>query len=181
MPLQNATFFICFYFLFSTACLSQQTDNRLNAKKQDYEKSITLSGLPSRDTAAITFLNKKGRWYILVKMQNPLAETQSQVCSTCQTILSDTFLDKLLALKTEKVLSSGCRIVRDTIIDGKRVSSFEDFYMISDLERQTITVTKGRKTHSVSYLAPHNALKYCKDNANRLAFIRLSDRLLKIK
>lgn len=169
-----------FVLLVSTSCFSQMTEQNLNATKESYEKSITLGGFPSRDTASITFSCKKGTWFVVVKMQNTSAETQPQVCRTCQKVFTHTFMDKLFALKTEEP-SNNCRIVSDTIIDGKKIRSFEDFYMISDLERQTITITKGRKTHSVSYLAPHYALKYCKNNANRLAFIRVSDRLLKIK
>ena len=177
--MQHSLFF--FLLLFGTSCFSQKTDHHVNATKQDYEKSIILSGFPSMDTASITFSNKNGIWFISVNMQNPLAETQTQVCRTCKVVLTDTFLDKLFALKTEKVPSKGCRIVHDTIIDGKKIGSFEDLYMISDLEKQTITITKGGKTSSISYIEPRFALKYCKDNTNRLAFIRVSEKLLKIK
>ncbi len=104
-----------------------------------------------------------------------------QACNDCDKILTDAFIDNLLLFKHEPKEDSNCRVVIDTVFEGKPVVSISDFYLISDLEEQTISVKKGGKSLSVSYLAPRLALKYCKVNKGRLLFIRYSDILRNIK
>lgn len=172
-------FFCVIIFLFNTPCYPQKTAPYPGEIKQAIETLIKFSGFFSRDTASITFY-KKDSWFILTTMQNPFVPAQLQACHTCQQVFTDSFLNVLFSLQPEKP-SNDCRILKDTIINRKLIVSIEDFYMTSDLESETIIITKGEKTSTVSYLEPRYALRYCKNNTNRLAFIRAGEMLLKIK
>ncbi len=167
-------------FFLSPSCYSQKPVTNTDKINRNAERAITLSGFPSRDTAAITFYKNDG-WMVSVKMRNPMIVKKPESCKSCHQVFTDAFFDYLFSIRTETVQANDCRITIDSVIDGKTVRGIQDFYMSSDLLTESITIKQDEKQATVSYHEPRTALKYCKNNIDRLAFIRVSDRLLKIK
>lgn len=168
--------FYAFCFLFIT-CTVHKRD--AGSRKYNPEK-IVLRGIPSNDTISITFY-KKGTWFVMRELRSRLSEKPtSEPCFECETTFTKPFIDTLMNLQTENI-SDDCRITKDTLIDGQPIAQITDFYRFSDLLRETISLTGNNNEVSISYLEPRTALPYCKDNKNRLEFIRFSNTLRSIR
>lgn len=165
---------ICFLFINCSVHKKGGVSKIYNVDK------IVLNGFPSKDTISITFF-KKGNWFVTRDFRSrPTEKPLSIPCIDCEKIFTNDFISSLMDLQTEKI-SSGCRIVKDSVIDGKQTVQITDFYSFSDLFKETISFRVNSKPISIRYLEPRTALPYCKDNQDRLRFIKYSNILRAIR
>jgi hypothetical protein len=154
-------------------CFTQKQNINIGLDRS-FEKIIILEDFPSKDTVSITFY-KKDSWFVTYKMRNLLIPPLSNPCHNCDKIFTDAFMNTLVLLKPEQLPSKDCRVVIDTVYEGKPVVKINDFYSTSDLQKEIISIRNENMSISISYLEPRNALKYCKHNKERLQFIKYSE------
>lgn len=179
MTLNKINLFL-FVMIFSLNSCIAQKQNLPVGLDQGFEKKIILEDFPSKDTASITFY-KKDRWFVIYKMRNPLIPSSSNPCDNCDKMFTDAFMNTLSLLKPEQLPSKDCKVVIDTVYEGKPVVQINDFYSTSDLQKEIISIRHNNVSTSISYLEPRNALKYCKHNKERLQFIKYSEILRNVR
>ena len=142
---------------------------------------IRLSNFPSRDTSSITFMRKNDVWSVVYVSRNlTISEKPPLLCKGCDSLFTAKFLSDILTIKDE-VVSKDCTITIDTLINGEKVVSIDNFYNHTNLREETISVVFSKEEKAISYFDPRRALRYCQSNADRLRFIQVSDKLRSVR
>jgi len=169
-----------FIFLLLLGCKTQSFQSTSNDLKND-SMYVKLENLPSKDTSAIIFY-KKNDWYIVAYSKvNLMQITSPQKCESCARVFEKKFFDSLISLENENNLSNDCTVYIDTVINGIKNRGINNFYNITSLQKETISVRYSSTTKSITFLEPRLALSYCKQNTARLNFIAISEVLRRLR
>lgn len=163
-----------FIFLLLLGCKTQSFQSTSNDLKND-SMYVKLENLPSKDTSAIIFYKKKDWYKVAYAKLTLMPLTSPEKCESCSVVFGRNFFDSLLTLSSENNLSNDCTIYGDTLISGVNNRSINNFYNLTDLQKETISFQFADQKKNITYLEPRLALKYCKQNAARLYFIEVSE------